>query len=117
MQWYISRIYGINPDDRIFNYTKHFYEHEIRRGIKKSGVKRIRIHDLRHSHASLLISKLGASPHLVADRLGHESINTTLNIYSHLYDDQPRKLADSLDELVGRIDNNEEADENTEKKE
>ncbi|MBQ2347224.1 MAG: tyrosine-type recombinase/integrase [Clostridia bacterium] len=95
----------------------HFYEHEIRRRVKKSGVKRIRIHDLRHSHASLLISRLGASPQLVADRLGHENIQTTLNVYSHLYDDQPRKLADSLDELVESTDGDENADKNTEKKE
>ncbi len=104
MQQYISGIYGLNYDDRIFSYTKHFYEHEIRRGLKKSGVKRIRIHDLRHSHASLLISRLGASPQLVADRLGHENIQTTLNIYSHLYDDQPRKLADSLGKIVESTD-------------
>ena len=117
MQQYISGIYGLNYDDRIFSYTKHFYEHEIRRGVKKSGVKRIRIHDLRHSHASLLISRLGASPQLVADRLGHENIQTTLNVYSHLYDDQPRKLADSLDELVESTVGDEDADKNTEKKE
>lgn len=116
MQQYLSGIYGLDPDDRIFSYTKHFYEHEIRRGVKKSGVKRIRIHDLRHSHASLLISRLGASPQLVADRLGHENIQTTLNIYSHLYDDQPRQLADSLDKLMGSM-NNEETDKNTEKQE
>ncbi len=61
--------------------------------------------DLRHSHASLLISKLGAQPNLVADRLGHEKIQTTLSTYSHLYPDQSRKLADQLEKLA-------EADEN-----
>ena len=116
MHRFISQMYDLESDDRLFNYTKHFYEHEIRRGVKKSGVKRIRIHDLRHSHASLLISRLGASPQLVADRLGHENIQTTLNIYSHLYDDQPRQLADSLDKLMGSM-NNEETDQSTEKQE
>lgn len=53
----------------------------------------------RHSHASLLISKLGAQPLMVAERLGHEKIQTTLNTYSHLYPDQARNLADQLNLL------------------
>ena len=64
-----------------------------------------RLDFIRHSHASLLISKLGAQPNLVADRLGHEKIQTTLSTYSHLYPDQSRKLADQLEMLA-------EADEN-----
>ena len=69
-------------------------------GTKLSGVKRIRLHDLRHSHASLLISKLGAQPNLVAERLGHEKIQTTLSIYSHLYPEQARDLANQLNGLM-----------------
>lgn len=52
--------------------------------IKKAGVKKIRIHDLRHSHASYLINK-GTIISVVAKRLGHSNPSTTLNIYSHLY--------------------------------
>ena len=70
------------------------------RGVELSGVKRIRIHDLRHSHASLLISKLGAQPQLVADRLGHEKIQPTLSTYSHLYPNQSRELANQLNGLI-----------------
>lgn len=55
--------------------------------------------DLRHSHASLLISKLGAQPLVVAERLGHEKIQTTLNTYSHLFPNQARDLADQLNGL------------------
>ncbi|MCL2474915.1 MAG: site-specific integrase [Chloroflexi bacterium] len=51
---------------------------------QKAGVKRIRVHDLRHSHASLLIHK-GCNILVVAQRLGHTDINRTLNTYSHLY--------------------------------
>ena len=69
-----------------------------------SGVKKIRIHDLRHSHASLLISKLGAQPNLVADRLGHEKIQTTLSTYSHIYPEQSRQLAEQLNMLVENED-------------
>ncbi|EPS56788.1 hypothetical protein CLQ_01436, partial [Clostridium botulinum Af84] len=51
---------------------------------RKRSIKRIRLHDLRHSHASLLI-ELGFTPLLISQRLGHENVETTLNIYSHLY--------------------------------
>lgn len=52
--------------------------------VKISGVKQIRIHDFRHSHASYLINN-GSIPSVVAKRLGHSNVATTLNTYSHLY--------------------------------
>lgn len=100
LEEYVNKLYGIMPDDRLFGVTKIYLERELKRGIKLSGVKSIRLHDLRHSHASLLISKLGAQPKLVADRLGHEKVQTTLSTYSHLYPDQARSLADRLEEFV-----------------
>ena len=81
---YCSHLYGIMSNERMFRFTKSYMEHEIVRGIKETGVKRIRIHDLRHSHASLLV-ELGFQPLAIAERLGHEKIETTLNTYSHLY--------------------------------
>lgn len=67
---YMAKCYEIQPNDRLFPYTKSFLNHEMLRG-KKSGVKKIRVHDLRHSHASLLI-EMGCQPLLIANRLGHE---------------------------------------------
>ena len=96
---YIEKMYGMKGEDRLFPVTKSYLEHEIARGIKESGVKRIRLHDLRHSHASVLISQLGAQPKLVADRLGHEKIQTTLDTYTHLFPNQNMELADMLDDL------------------
>ncbi len=80
---YITCLYEIEGDTRMFLVTKSFLEHEMQRGIKESGVKRIRLHDLRHSHASLLI-EMGFSPLAIAERLGHERIETTMNTYAHL---------------------------------
>lgn len=100
LQEYVGKLYGMMPQDRMFQTTKAYYEHEMIRGVELSGVKKIRIHDLRHSHASLLISKLGAQPNLVADRLGHEKIQTTLSTYSHLYPEQSRQLAKQLNMLA-----------------
>ena len=91
-----KELYDLQEDDRLFPITKYYLEHEMQRGIKESGVKRIRVHDLRHSHASMLI-ELGFSPLEIANRLGHEKVETTLNTYSHLYPNKRTKLAERLD--------------------
>lgn len=80
----------------MFQFTKSFMEHEMLRGIKSSGVKRIRLHDLRHSHASLLI-EMGFTPLAIAERLGHDRIETTMNTYAHLYPNKQSQMADKLD--------------------
>lgn len=93
---YMDSLYHPNPEDRVCPIAKTFLEKEMLRGVKLSGVKRIRIHDLRHSHASLLV-EMGFSPKEIAERLGHENIETTLNTYSHLYPNKQERLADRLD--------------------
>ena len=54
---YVERLVDYDPTDRLFTVTKHYLKHEMNRGCKKGGIKAIRIHDLRHSHASLLIDR------------------------------------------------------------
>ena len=93
---YMDSLYDLQENDRLFPITKYYLEHEMQRGIKESGVKRIRVHDLRHSHASMLI-ELGFSPLEIANRLGHEKVETTLNTYAHLYPNKQTKLAEQLD--------------------
>lgn len=73
------------------------------RGTSKSGIRQIRVHDLRHSHASLLI-EMGFSPLLISERLGHENIETTLQTYSHLYPNKHSEVADRLQEIVQKND-------------
>ena len=92
---YTGKLYDLRKHDRIFPYTKHFFEHEMKRGTKDGEVKRIRLHDIRHSHASLLI-ELGFSPLAIADRLGHEKVETTLNTYSHLFPHKRDEVAEKL---------------------
>ena len=93
---YMDSLYDLQENDRLFPITKYYLEHEMQRGIKESGVKRIRVHDLRHSHASMLI-ELRFSPLEIANRLGHEKVETTLNTYAHLYPNKQIKLAERLD--------------------
>lgn len=77
VQEYASKLYDYEPNERLFQVTKYYLHHEMDRGCKKSKVKKIRVHDLRHSHASLLI-EMGFSPLLISERLGHENIETIL---------------------------------------
>ena len=76
--------------------TRTTIDRYFNEGIKKSGVKKIRMHDLRHSHASLLV-EMGFQPLAIAERLGHEKIETTLNTYSHLYPNKQAELAEKLE--------------------
>ena len=98
LKGYTKRLYGLHKHDRIFPYTKSFFEHEMVRGTKDGDVKRIHLHDIRHSHASLLI-ELGFSPLAIADRLGHEKVETTLNTYSHLFPHKRDEVAEKLQAL------------------
>lgn len=58
-------------------------------------LKAIRVHDLRHSHIAFLIEK-GLQPLVIAQRVGHDSVNTTMNIYGHLYPNNQKQVADML---------------------
>ena len=104
MQEYLQMLYGLKKKDRIFAVTKSYLHHEMDRGAKAAGVKRIRIHDLRHSHISLLID-MGFSAVAIADRVGHESIDITYQ-YAHLIPSKQTEMADRLDDLgKGEIEN------------
>ena len=92
---YYSTLYGFTEKDLLFPVTKSYLHHEMTRGCKNSGVKRIRIHDLRHSHVSLLI-ELGFSAVAIADRMGHESIDITYR-YAHLFPTTQKEIANKLD--------------------
>ena len=95
IQDYLKMLYDIEPDSRMFTVTKSYLYREMERGAKKAGVKRISVHDLRHSHVSLLID-MGFSATAIADRVGHESIDITYN-YAHLFPSKQTEMADRLD--------------------
>ena len=98
MQGYIGSLYGIQTDDRIFPFTGSFLHHEMERGCRLSGVKKIRVHDLRHSAISLLID-MGFSPLAIADRVGHEAIEITYN-YAHLFPSKQQDMAKHLSQAM-----------------
>lgn len=103
---YVDKLYDYESYERLFPIIKSTINAHMLRTVKKSDVKRIRVHDLRHSHASLLIEE-GFSPLLISERLGHETIETTLQTYSHLYPNKHSEVADRLDTINNKIDTSE----------
>ena len=95
MQDFFKMFYSLDSDSRIFPISKNYLHREMARGSKATGVKRIRIHDLRHSHVSLLID-MGFTALAIADRVGHESIDITFR-YAHLFPTRQIEMADKLD--------------------
>ena len=91
---YVKSIYGLEPTDRLFQITKSYLHHEMDRGSKEQNIKRIRVHDIRHSHVSLLID-MGFSAVAIADRVGHESIDITYR-YAHLFPTKQSEIANKL---------------------
>lgn len=91
---------GIQADERMFKVTKSYLYREMRRGCAVSGVKVIRIHDIRRSHVSLLID-LGFSALAIADRMGHEAVDITYR-YADLFPNVQTDMARALENLEGR---------------
>jgi len=73
---------------------------EFRRLLDKAGLRGVRLHDLRHTHATLMLLA-GANPKVVQERLGHADVRTTLNIYSHVLPGIQRAAAQRVDEIIG----------------
>lgn len=96
---YIKKLYGIKPKERIFKFTKHKLGHDLAKYSEIAGVKKIRVHDLRHSHVSYLINVKHMDALAIADRMGHEAIDITY-MYAHLFPNVQNKLAKEMDEDV-----------------
>ncbi len=96
---YMKRCYDLQPDDRLFPYDKHFLYREMKRGSELAKVQKIRVHDLRHSHAAALI-EMNVAPKLLQERLGHERIQTTLDTYGHLYPNAQAEVARKLEAFM-----------------
>lgn len=91
---YIGALYDIQEHDRIFYFQKGTLGRTLTEAAKAAGVKRIRVHDLRHSHAALLV-ELGYSIVAVAERLG-DTVEVAMSTYSHLYPDKMEAVVADL---------------------
>ena len=95
---YIGKLYDIQPNDRIYPYSRSLVTRGKDKAADKANVPRIRVHDLRHSHVSLLI-ELGFTPHLIAERIG-DTVQMVYNTYGHLYPTKHQEVADRLNSLL-----------------
>ena len=95
---------SIKEDDLVFNVLgKPLRPNTISRAWSnlavKAGVKKIRLHDSRHTHATLLL-KQGVHPKIVSERLGHSTISITLDTYSHVAPGLQEAAAKRFDEVL-----------------
>lgn len=95
---YTDRIYGITNDTYIFTFSKTLISNNIKRCSAATGIDPIRIHDLRHSHVSLLI-EMGFSPLLIAERIG-DTVQIVNTIYEYLYPTKHKEVANKLNDLI-----------------
>ena len=98
---YSESLYDIQPDDRIFYFQRNAVNKELNYLIDQSGVKKIRVHDLRHSHVSLLI-ELGFQTHAIAKRIG-DTPETVDRTYAHLYPHVGTTIAGALNNIQNGI--------------
>lgn len=99
LEGFILSLYDVSENDFIFPYCRYHVGLLLKRYANKAGIKPIRIHDLRHSHASLLID-MGFNVVTIAERLGHENISMTLNTYSHLFPHNQNDIVDKLNDFL-----------------
>ena len=97
VQEYIGQHYGLPENERLFPIVARTLQKRLKKYEEKTGVKPIRVHDLRHSHVAYLINQ-GVEPLIIKERLGHKNIQITLNTYGHLYPSRQKEIAEMLDE-------------------
>ncbi len=66
---------------------------------EEAGLPHIRLHDARHTHASLLLQQ-GVSPKVISERLGHATISITLDLYGHTYSEMHQQAADNFGDVI-----------------
>lgn len=94
---YTNGFYHFDNDVRLFPIVARTLQKRLKKYEGKSGVKCIRVHDLRHSHVAYLINQ-GVEPLIIKERLGHKDIRITLNTYGHLYPSKQKSVAALLDQ-------------------
>ena len=102
VQEYISYHYGFPENERLFPIVARTLQKRMKRYEKKTGVKPIRVHDLRHSHVAYLINQ-GVEPLIIKERLGHKNIQITLNTYGHLYPSKQNAVAELLEQKRSEV--------------
>lgn len=99
MREYIDTLYDPQPTDKLFPVSKRTMYNDFAVACKAASVKKIRIHDLRHSYASVLIDSKRYSSTDIAHQLGHSSSNITMRTYAHMLEPTKLSIAQTLDDI------------------
>ena len=97
-----ARLDGKLPDPSVIT-------REFSKVLDRAGLPHIRLHDLRHTHATLML-KAGVHPKVVSERLGHANINITLDTYSHVLPGLQEAAAQRFDQMLEEKPQNKEVD-------
>lgn len=95
---YADKLYGLEPTDRLFMFTASYLRKEIKAAAASADLPSIRVHDLRHSHVSLLI-EMGFNVIAISERIGHKDVSVTLDTYAHLYPGKGKEMALGLNNV------------------
>ena len=102
-------VFEKNQDDPLFHTVEgtflrntNFTRRIFIPALLKSEVKKIRIHDLRHSAASIAISA-GATPNMVKEMLGHSDVQLTMRVYAHIFEADREKVAANVNRAVNEV--------------
>lgn len=98
---YEAALYEPDPDDRLFPFTKHYFHQQMAKGCEASGVEKIRMHDLRHTFATLSL-KNGVDVKTLSGALGHYSAGFTLNTYTHATAQMKQEAADTIGNVISQ---------------
>jgi integrase len=104
-----SWIDGKGPEDPLFHTelgthlrNTNFTRRVFHPALQRAGVRKIRVHDLRHTAASIAISE-GATPNMVQELLGHSDSQITMRIYAHVFQADRDKVAANVDKAVREV--------------
>ena len=114
----LNKLYSLRNDSNTYSKDSYIFlrrdlsnpfadtmiENRNKLHAKKSGIKRIRVHDFRHSFASLNYS-LGVDPKTISTQMGHSNLTITLDTYVNLFDDKVKERVDIIDKIRGKNKN------------
>ena len=92
---HVNSYYKPDRDSRVYPVVREIVRRTMERYAKKANVKKIRLHDLRHSHVALLIN-MGVNIFDISERIGHNDASITSKVYAHVYEGSGKKIAKLL---------------------
>ena len=111
---YYGKSYEYPAGERLSPIKAEAIQHRLKRNVEKAGIKKIRGHELSHSHVAYLIHQ-GVQPLVIKERIRHRDIRITMNIYGHLYPSKQKSIAAMLNQKKLEVKEKKEKEKEKEK--